>query len=210
MANEEKPRIPVKVCRGKLKGNTPTINEAVSKERWEPLPERSDDPIPDPVEVREEDANSVSLELINDFQENYSEEQRQNLYQKISDMSSSEKLRLASLANREARKLLIRDSNKMISLNVLKNAKVNESEVLQYAQRRDLAQDIILAISQDQKWRKNYPIKFALVSNPKTPLSVSITFLSHLHERDIKLLSRDKNVSSVLRRRAEEILDRKK
>jgi len=77
-----------------LKGNTPTIDEPVSEERWKPLPERSDDPIPDPVEVREEDANSISLALINDFQETYSEEQRQNLYQKISEMSSSEKLLL--------------------------------------------------------------------------------------------------------------------
>jgi len=192
-----------------LKGNTPTIDETVAEERWEPLPVRSDDPIPDPVEVREEDANSVSLELINDFQEDYSDEQRQNLCRKILDMGIPERQRLAILANREARTLLIRDPNKLIALNVLKNAKVNESEVLQYAQRRDLAQDIILAIAQDQKWRKNYPIIFALVSNPKTPLSVSITFVSHLHERDLNLLSRDKNVSSVLRRKAEEILHKR-
>jgi hypothetical protein len=147
--------------------------------------------------------------LIHDFQEDYSDEQRQNLYHKILDMGIPERQRLAILGNREARSLLIRDPNKMIALSVLKNAKVNESEVLQYAQRRDLAQDIILAIAQDLKWRKNYPIKFALVSNPKIPLSVSISLVSHLYERDLKSLSRDNNVSSVLRRMAQQILHKR-
>lgn len=156
-----------------------------------------------------EDASKLAPELICDFQKDYSDEQRQNLYREILDMNIPERQRLAILGNREARNLLIRDPNRLIALNVLKNAKVNESEILQYAQRRDLAQDIILAIAQDQKWRKNYPIKFALVCNPKTPLSVSISFVSHLYERDLKLLARDKNVSSVLRSRAEEILHKR-
>jgi hypothetical protein len=187
----------------------PIVDEPSQEEKWKPLYQREKKTFSAAADGKEKDATKLPPELIYDFQEDYSDEQRQDLYHKILDMGIPERQRLAILANREARNLLIRDPNKLISLNVLKNAKVNESEVLQYAQRRDLAQDIILGIAQDQKWRKNYPIKFALVSNPKTPLSVSITFVSHLHERDLKLLSRDKNVSSVLRRRAEEILHKK-
>ena len=190
-------------------GGQPIADEPSQEEKWKPLYQREKETFSAAADGKEEDATKLPPELIYDFQEDYNDEQRQNLYHKILDMGIPERQRLAILANREARNLLIRDPNKMVSLNVLKNAKVNESEVLQYAQRRDLAQDIILAIAQDQKWRKNYPIKFALVSNPKTPLSVSITFVSHLHERDLKLLSRDKNVSSILRRRAEEILDKR-
>ena len=175
--------------------------------KWEVLQQGEEVSCSESDDVNEEIANKFSLELIHDFQENYTEEQRQNLYEKILDMGVPEKQRLAALANREARNLLIRDPNKMISLNVLKNAKINESEIIHYARRRDLSPDILSAIAQDQKWKKNYPIKFALASNPKTPFSVSISFLSHFYERDLKLLSRDKNVSFVLRRRAQEILD---
>ena len=187
----------------------PTVDESSQEEGWGPLRQRKKETFSAEADRKEEDVTKLPPELIYDFQEDYSDEQRQDLYHKILDMGIPERQRLAILANREARNLLIRDPNKMISLNVLKNAKINESEVLQYAQRRDLAQDIILAIAQDQKWKKNYPIKFALASNPKTPLSVSIAFMPHLHERELKLLSRDKNVSSVLRRRAEEILHKR-
>jgi|GEM_PF-448930 hypothetical protein len=190
-------------------GGQPIVDEPSQEEKWKPLQQREKETFSAAADGKEEEATKLPPELIYDFQEDFNDEQRQNLYRKILDMSIPERQRLAILANREARTLLIRDPNKLIALNVLKNAKVNESEVLQYAQRRDLAQDIILAIAQDQKWRKNYPIIFALVSNPKTPLSVSITFVSHLHERDLNLLSRDKNVSSVLRRKAEEILHKR-
>lgn len=151
----------------------------------------------------------LSPELIYDLEEEYTEAQRQNLYRKILDMSISERFRLAVLANREARNFLIHDSNKMISVAVLKNTKVNANEVFQYAQRRDLSQDVLLAIARDQKWKKSYPIKFAVVSNPKTPLSVAISLLPHLREKELKSLSRDSNVSSILSRRAVEILTRK-
>ena len=117
-------------------------------------------------------------------------------------MSSREKFRLAILGNREARNLLIHNPDKLISMAVLRNPKLNENEVLQYAGRRNLSEDIILAIAKDPKWTKNYLIKFALVSNPKTPLSVALNFLPHFHEKDLKSLSRDKDVSSVLSRAA--------
>ena len=197
---------PLGILEMNRKEKPPRIDEPPQEGKWKPLQQREKETFSAAADGKEEDATKLPPELIYDFQKNYTEEQRQNLYHKILDMGIPERQRLAILGNREARNLLIRDPNKMIALNVLKNAKLNESEVLQYAQRRDLPQDIILAIAQDQKWRKNYPIKFALVSNPKTPLSVSITFVSHLHERDLKLLSRDKNVSSVLGRRAQEIL----
>jgi hypothetical protein len=184
----------------------PTVAEPSQEGKWEVLQQGEEGSCSESDDVNEEDANKFPQELIHDLQENYTDEQRQNLYERILDMGVPEKQRLAALANREARNLLIRDPNKMISLNVLKNAKINESEILHYARRRDLSPDILSAIAQDQKWKKNYPIKFALASNPKTPFSVSINFLSHFYERDLKLLSREKNVSFVLRRRAQEIL----
>ena len=185
------------------------VEEPIREMKWEPLQERSDAAPLDVPEVQEEEGGAFSLELIQEVRENYTDEQRQNLYQKINEMGTAEKLRLSIVANREARNLLIHDPNKVIPLAVLKNRKVNESEVLQYAKKRDLPEDVLLAISKDQKWKKSYPIKFALVSNPKTPLSAAIQLLPHLQERDLKSLSRGNDVSSVLRRKAQEILHSK-
>ena len=190
------------------------VDELTLEEKWEPLQKREEeaplDTVDVQVEVQKEDGDSFPLELIQDSQEHYTDEQRQNLHQKISDMGTSEKFRLALLANREARNLLIHDSNKMISLNVLKNPKITENEILHYAKKRDLPDEIILAIAKDQKWKKNYPIKLAVVSNPKTPLSVAINLLFHLQERDLKSLTKDNDVPSALRRKAQETLQKKR
>jgi len=94
----------------------------------------------------------------------------------------------------------------MISLAVLKNPKLTENEVLSFAQQKNLSEDVILAIAKHHKWIKIYQIKLAVVSNPKTPLSVGLNFLSHLHEKDLKSLSRDKNISSALSRAAYQTL----
>jgi hypothetical protein len=67
-----------------------------------------------------------------------------------------------------------------------------------------------VAIAKDPKWIKTYPIKLAIVSNPKTPLSISVNFLSHLHENDLKALSRDKNISGVLSRAAQQMWMKRK
>jgi hypothetical protein len=196
---------------GMIKEAKQTIaEEPIQEENWEPIQERREATFPDTADGKEEEATELPQELIQDFRGNYTDEQRQNLYEKILSMDILERFRLAVFANREARNLLIRDPNKMVAMNVLRNIKITESEVLGYAQRKDLSGDVILAIGQDQKWKMSYPIRFAIVCNPKTPLSVAINFLPHLYEKDLNSLSREKNISSALRRRVQEILLKRK
>ncbi len=202
--------LPLEISETNRSANPPEVAGLYQEAKGEVLQGPEEVACSESADGNEEDEAQFPRELIYDFQESYTDEQRRNLYEKILGMGVPEKQRLAALANQEARNLLIRDPNKMISLSVLKNAKINESEILRYARRRDLSPDILSAIAQDQKWKKNYPVKFALASNPKTPLSVSISFVSQLSERDLKSLSRDKSVLSVLRRRAQEILQKDK
>ncbi len=161
-----------------------------------------DETLLEEIVIEEGDAAKFPSELIIDFQENYTDEQRQNLYKKILALSTPEKMRLAILGNREARNILIHHPVKMISLAVLRNPKVNENEVLLYAQQRNISEDVISAIAKNQRWIKSYQIKLAVICNPKTPLSVAINFLPHLYEKDLKSLSRNKNISPIVSRTA--------
>jgi hypothetical protein len=149
-------------------------------------------------------------EIVNDLPETNSEEKWQNIYEKLMGLNTQQKIRLAHLATLPIRMLLIQSPIKMISLAVLKNPKLTESEVFRYSQQKNLVEDVLVAIGKDPKWIKNYPIKLAIVSNPKTPLSVSVNFLSHLHDNDLKALSRDKNISTVLSRAAQQMLMKRK
>jgi len=124
-------------------GGQPIVDEPSQEEKWKPLQQREKETFSAAADGKEEEATKLPPELIYDFQEDFNDEQRQNLYHKILDMSIPERQRLAILANRETRSLLIRDPNKMVSLNVLKNAKVNESEVLQSVVSQRLFRDLV-------------------------------------------------------------------
>lgn len=157
------------------------------------------------ISFQEEDSVPFPLDLIQDSVPSDSEEQRQSLYQKILKMSTPQKIRLAILGNRETRNFLIHNPNKTVSLAVLKSPQLTENEVARYAQQKNLGEEIILSIAKNKKWIKNYPIRLAIISNPKTPLSVAINLLNYLHDNDLKTLSQDKGVSAVLSRTAYQV-----
>lgn len=158
------------------------------------------------IEIKEEEATDFPPDLIYDFQEQVTAEQRQNLYQKIIRMSIPQKIRLALLGNREARNILILDRSKAVCMAVLRSPKLTEHDVLTFAQQRNLPEDVYKYIARNKNWIKNYAIKLALVNNPKTPLAVALRFLDHLQERDLKNISRSKNVSNVLAKAASHLL----
>jgi hypothetical protein len=158
------------------------------------------------IKVTEEDAAKFPQELVLETRKESPPAERQDLTQWVGKMTVPEKVRLAILGNQEARYLLIHDQNKVIPLAVLRNSKVGEDEIILYAQLRDVVEDLLWAISKHKSWIKNYSVKLALVSNPKTPLALAIKLLDHLHDRDLQNLSRSKNVSSVLSRSAARLL----
>lgn len=184
-----------------------TENEAEKEE--EPLsPEELELLNLPPIQV--EEAAQFPPDLIVEPEQENSKEQRQNLYQKILKMTVPEKIHLAMLGNREARNFLIHDRNKIISMAVLRSPKISNSEILNFAQQKNTPDDIVQTISKNRIWMRNYLIKLAIVSNPKTPLSVAIKFLDHLHDKDLQALYRSKNVPSVLAQAAGRILFKRK
>jgi hypothetical protein len=174
-----------------------------NKEQEQPLSEE-EGPL-DKMVVKEADAAQFSPDLIHDLQENYTDAQRENIYQKILRMTVPQKIRLAMLGNREARNILILDRNKIIPSAVMRSPRLTDNDVLQYSQQKNLPEDVYKYIAYNKKWIKNYPVKLALVNNPKTPLPIAIRLLEHLHDNDLKAVRRNKNISSVLSRAAFQI-----
>ncbi len=160
----------------------------------------------DTLQVTEEDAARLPGELVLEGRKEPAPEVRQHFSQRVGSMSVAEKIRLAILGNQEARSLLIHDANKVIPLAVLRNPKLSETEVILFAQMKTIPEDVFWAMAKHKTWIKNYLLKLALVSNPKTPLALAIKLLDFLHDRDLQNLSKSKNVSSVLARSAARLL----
>ena len=54
-------------------------------------------------------------------------------------------------------------------------------------------------IGQNRSWTKNYGVIAALTRNPKTPLAVSMRFVQRLSDRDLKMISLDRNLHEPLK-----------
>lgn len=116
----------------------------------------------------------------------------------ISRLRPMEKIRLALLGSAFERAILIRDSNKAVSLSAIKSPRVKENEAVAYAANRTLNPEVIRYIARRREWTKLYQVKLSLVLNPKTPMSAAMGFLGHLQAHDIRKVARSRNIPSAL------------
>ncbi len=137
------------------------------------------------------------------------EGKRLTLAQKIQKLSVAEKIKLASKGNKEVRTMLIRDSNKLVCTAVIRSPRLTDAEVLTQAQNRVCNEEVLRIICGNREWVRQYPIKLALIKNPKVPAVISMKFLSSVHDTDVKNLARDKNVSGAVQMMAKKMLSKK-
>lgn len=126
-------------------------------------------------------------------------EEKARTAKRVSEMTVPEKVQAAMKGTREMRALLIRDPNKMVAAAVLSCPKLSEQEVESFARMANVAEDILRTIGSTRAWVKHYGITLGLAKNPKTPLSLSLTLLHRLNDRDLRALSIDRNVPEPLR-----------
>lgn len=132
-----------------------------------------------------------------------------NIYKAIKEMSMGQKIKLALSGNKSSRELLVKDANKIISLAVLKNPRISEDEVMKVANTKGTPEDLLRQIARNKEWIKNYSIKMGMISNPKTPLAISIKLIDTLYENDLHKIAKSKNVPSALASTARRKLDMK-
>lgn len=137
------------------------------------------------------------------------EGKRLTLSQRVMRMNVAEKIKLATKGSKEARNILIRDSNKLVSVAVIRSPRITEGEVLAQSQNKVATDDVLRVIYSNREWLRKYAIKLALVKNPKVPSGVSMRLLTQLHESDVKHLARDKNVSGNVQMLAKKQMDKK-
>ncbi len=123
-------------------------------------------------------------------------------FQRVAKLNVAEKVQLAMKGNAEERAILIRDSAKMVSMQVLKSPKLSDNEIISFANMRSIHEDVLRVIAGSREWTKAYSVAHALVRNPKTPAGLTVQFLPRLGTRDLKIVQGDKNVPELVRRQA--------
>jgi hypothetical protein len=124
---------------------------------------------------------------------------RQTLLQQIGRMTVAQRVQFAMKGSSEARRTLIRDSNKVVQRSVLQSPRLTDQEVESFAGMANLTDEILRLIAGNRNFRKNYVVVRNLLNNPKTPLDVTLHMLPVLTPSDLKKLSMNKNVPETLR-----------
>ncbi len=150
------------------------------------------------------DAIAVPQELLHE-----PEQQKpiaRSLYAQIVAMTTGEKLKLALRGNKDARMILVRDGNKMIRRFVLHNPRITDGEIIAIARNRSADDEMIRMIADKREWARNYQVRLALVTNPKTPLPIALKQVNLLSEADLRQLAKSKNVSQTVAAQARRIV----
>lgn len=137
-------------------------------------------------------------------------EEFRSKYQLAQNMGIAEKIKTALTGDKEWRKILVKDSNKLVSSGVLKNPRITDSEVLTILKSSVQNEEIIRLICANKEWVKNLQIRKALIENPKTPLANALRYLGTMSEKDIAGYAKSRNISSVLSTQAKRLLLAKK
>ena len=111
--------------------------------------------------------------------------------------------------DKEARNILVKDSNRQVQEAVLDSPRITEPEIVAIANSRNVGDEILRKIAINREWMKNYQVRLGLVNNPKTPLTIGLKILGTLMISDLKRLSKSKSVSSVLTSAAARALTKK-
>jgi len=109
------------------------------------------------------------------------------------------RIKMGRGANRQVRSILIRDPNAQVALSVLLGNSLPDQEVEQIANSRNVISEVLAEIPKKREWIRKYSIAKALVKNPRTRLATSIGLVPRMTLRDLRDLSRDKNVPDGVR-----------
>ena len=147
--------------------------------------------------------------LLDDHEEEIDTAPGGSLYALIQNMSVFQKIKLGRMGNKEARSLLVRDRNKVVSMAAVTSPKITDNELIAIAKSRNVCDEVIRVVARNKDVTRNYQVKQALATNPKTPQATAMKFVNYLQERDLRGIMKSKDVPSAISTHARRILMRK-
>ncbi len=122
------------------------------------------------------------------------------LFQRLPAMAVGEKVALARLCAGQVLKNIRGDKDPKVVQALLENPRLVEEDVLYLVSQQRTPAPILETVARDPKWSARREVRIALLRNPRTPLSASLTFISSLTSVEAKGLAEDPKVPLAVRR----------
>ena len=130
----------------------------------------------------------------------------ESLWARVGTMEMAEKIKLALRGNKDARTILVRDTNRVVRHLVLKNPRMTDQEALAVARNRSVDDELLRIIAERRDWLRNYQVRLALTTNPKTPIAIALRQLASLGDRDLRYLAKSRNVPDAVSSQAKRMV----
>jgi len=131
--------------------------------------------------------------------------ERVSLIRRIMFMNTKDRMKLALKGDREARSILVRDSNKVVCSAVVNNPRITEQEIENISAMRTVSDEVLRLIAMNRSWARKYPIVHNLARNPRTPIPTAMNILPRIRSKDLLILAQNRNVSEMVRRQAQRL-----
>jgi hypothetical protein len=122
--------------------------------------------------------------------------------QQVRSLPPGVRLRLARSAKGALRFSLVRDSVARVALTALYAGAFTDGEVEQLARSRAVVDEVLEGIVNRREWVRRYPVILALVANPKLRIATAMKLLPTISVRDLRGISKDRNIAEAVRSRA--------
>jgi hypothetical protein len=173
------------------------VSDVDIDDSWLPS-ERYEDLLDETFEQRQAAAERLIAEALGES----AAPERVSLIRRIMLMKVKDRMKLGMKGDREARSILIRDSNKLVAQAVINNPRITDQEVEAISAMRTVSDEVLRLIAMNRGWARQYPIIHNLARNPRTPLPTAMSILPRLHTKELKGLGQNRNVSDAVRRQA--------
>ncbi len=131
-------------------------------------------------------------------------------FTRLAFMNTAQRVMQALKGTREERLILVRDRSPLVVRAVMLSPKLNETEVEHIAGMRSTNEDALRIIGTKPRWLRRYTVLRALSFNPRTPPGIALQLVRRLSQRDLMLMSRDRNVQEAVRRVARQMLEHRR
>jgi len=116
--------------------------------------------------------------------------QTQTGWDRVRGLSQTEKILLASKADRSERSVLLQDNDPRVLLSVLRNPRLTIDEVTRIAKSSYLTYQIADVIMKTGQWMAGLDVRLALIHNPKTPQQFALRILPTLPDAEVRTIAR--------------------
>jgi len=137
-----------------------------------------------------------------DREEDENDHEPEILATKIRAMSVKNKMILAPKAHKNERAILIRDGNSSVIRMIIRNPRIEDSEIVRIARNVSTPADVLEKIGKNRKWIQNQEVRLSIVRNPRTPTSLALRQIPFLPPKDISALAKSQHVKDSIKREA--------